>query len=154
MTTVNTLFSGGQGTAVPSGFVGTTVSTSISAIATGSMPSSGTPFTLGSISLTPGTWFYYGQLGWVSGATTTGTDPYIVVSINTSSATIGPTSSASTFAQNFTTNRTVNVYSFGTFTTTTTLYLIGQHGAQTIGGASIVGSTAPYGCQFFALKIA
>lgn len=155
MSTVNTLLSGGQGTAVPTGFLGAAKIATITGIATGSMPTAGTVVNIGTLSLTPGFYIIYGQVGFTSGVTTAGgADLYFTASINTTSAleaasnvVAGPAVAASTASRTLSTLTYVNVQS------TTTFYLVSRHGASTIGGAVYQGSASSFGSQLWAIQL-
>lgn len=155
MTTTNTLFSGGQGVAVPTGFLGATKIATITGIATGSMPTAGTVVNIGTLSLTPGFYIIYGQVGFTSGATTAGsTDLYFTASINiTSAAEAASNVVAGTFVSASTASRTLTTFTYVNNTATTTFYLVSRHGASTIGGAVYQGSASSFGSQFYAIQL-
>ena len=155
MTTTNTLFSGGQGVAVPTGFLGAAKIATIAGIATGSMPASGVVVNIGTLSLTPGFYIIYGQVGFTSGATTAGTtDLYFTASISSTSVTeLASTSVAGTFVASSSASRTLTTVTYVNNTATTTYYLVSRHGASTIGGAVYQGSASAFGSQFWALQL-
>jgi hypothetical protein len=155
MTTTNTLFSAGQGVAVPTGFLGAAKIATIAGIATGSMPASGTVVNIGTLSLTPGFYIIYGQVGFTSGATTAGvTDLYFTASINTTSATEAASNViAGTFVAASTASRTLTLVTYVNNTSTNTFYLVSRHGATTIGGAVYQSSASAFGSQLWAIQL-
>jgi hypothetical protein len=156
MTTTNTLFSAGQGVAVPTGFLGAVKIATIAGIATGSMPAAGTVVNIGTLSLTPGFYIIYGQVGFNSGATTSATTPdvYFTASISAASATeLAATSVAGSFVSLVTASRNITTMTYVNNTATNTYYLVSRHGATTIGVANYSSSSVSYSSQFYAIQL-
>jgi hypothetical protein len=108
------------------------------------------------MSLTSGRWLVFGSTQLIAGATTAfGADDYNGVSISTTSATrngnntvFNRCTAATGAGRGATTMDTFD------FSVTTTVYLVGIHGATTIGGASYAAIGVDNGSRLFAIRIA
>jgi hypothetical protein len=146
MTTTNTLFSGGQGVAVPTGYVGETIAASLSNTAL----TSATTANIGTISLTAGVWVLYAKTQ-IQFTVQPATWTDINVSISTTSATGDSTNNCRLTSFSITSFNSVGTcVKYLNVSTTTSVYFTA---VTTYTGGSGLSSTAA-ASQFFAIRIA
>jgi hypothetical protein len=147
-----------DGNAPATGMVGERISATGGGIVTGSMPAANVAANVATLSLpSAGTYQVFGTAQFKAGASTAmGGDPYHAASIGTTSATINAANIVYGNTNVATAGVTRGVYLSDTFTVSaaTTLYLVIQHGASTIGGASYGAIGTDGGTRFYAVRIA
>lgn len=147
-----------DGVAPATGMVGQIVNATGGGIVTGSMPASGVPANVATLSIpSAGTWQVFGYTHFKAGGTTAfGGDAYHVTSISQTSATLdqGNAQAISASASTSGVARAASASDVYTLAAATTLYLVIMHGAATIGGASYGAIGTTFGTRFYAIRIA
>jgi len=135
MTNKQLLQSAGDGTAIPAGYIGEYVETSLGPTAPGS---SQNPFNVGSVSIPAGRWRVVGY-AYLSIGTMAGNN-YMLCDLNTTSATLrSPTRWAQCYVSNG--NKGTTCYTFEiNSSSSTTLYLIAQVDFSSVGSGTVSGA--------------
>ena len=159
MTTINTLFSGGQGATIPTGIIGEKI-TWASTPANQSMTTSTADWTNASITLTAGLWLVQANISAQSetGATSGNTQLLSMLITDTANTVIQnqyKSIFAKTVAAVANTVQTVSSFSFVANISTSTIYKIRANCSSSLGAANsyVLNSSSQYS-EFFAIRIA